>query len=218
MKYTVSTTPFKVKDCAIITRMGGVASAINLRELRERIAVCPVECLYHHFCEILIRPSFVDPEFQNDFAIWAARYLRDQTLAERLGILNPYSYENFEKLREDILDIIDDHLSEVAHIPTVLMGDEFRFMQAATVIFDTGIVLSTAEDLMKNISHMSLSTLYYHFLEARRRTPMGTDDFTAWLSEQGQNEKIIDIFANVDFYFLNLKELKDTLIKALTII
>ena len=31
-------TPFVVKDCALLTRMSGLPPAINLRELRERIA------------------------------------------------------------------------------------------------------------------------------------------------------------------------------------
>ncbi|GEM_PF-6331351 len=41
--------PFEIKDCALITRMGGVDPAINLRELRERMLQCPESCLYHHF-------------------------------------------------------------------------------------------------------------------------------------------------------------------------
>ena len=89
MSEKIERPPFKVQDCAIITRMGGVSSAVNLRELRERIAVCPNETLYHHFCETLVRPTFDDPEFRNDFAVWASRHLRDRVLAERLGIIKP---------------------------------------------------------------------------------------------------------------------------------
>ena len=70
--------PFEVKDCTLITRMGGVEPALNLRELRERIKICPIESLYHHFCETVIRPSFDDPEFRNDFAVWAAHSMHDR--------------------------------------------------------------------------------------------------------------------------------------------
>ncbi len=72
---------FRVKDCALITRMAGISSVMNLRELRERLAVCPLESLYHHFCETQIRASFGDPEFRNDFAVWASRYRGDRVLA-----------------------------------------------------------------------------------------------------------------------------------------
>ncbi|MEW5995051.1 MAG: DUF5752 family protein, partial [Candidatus Zixiibacteriota bacterium] len=138
--------PFQVKDCTLITRMGGVETAINLRELRERAAICPIECIFHHFCETLIRPTFDDPEFRNDFAVWSARQLRDRVLAERLGIINPYSLENFEQLREKVLEIMDDRLAELPHIPWVPKGRDFRFMRAVTVVFDTGVILTRPED------------------------------------------------------------------------
>ncbi len=213
-KHKNNKQPFKVKDCAIITRMGGVYSAVNLRELRERIAVCPLGCLYHHFCETLIRASFDDPEFRNDLAVWAARNLRDRILAERLGILNPYDYANLEELRAKTLEIIDERLSEVHHIPWVPLGEDFRFMQAATVIFDTGVELYSAKDLIKRLPGMSYGSIYYHFVEARRRTKLNIDDFSAWLMGlEKKPEALIQAFARLDFYFLNLRELKEALVE-----
>ncbi len=207
---------FRVKDCTIIRRMGGVYSAMNLRELQERLRTCPVECLYYHFCETLITPTFDDPEFRNDFAQWAAYMLRDHILAERLGILNPYAYDDFEHLRERIVEIIDERLSEMSFFPSVNRGQEFMFMQAATVVFDTGIVLQSPEDLLGRLPEMSNSSIYYHFLEARRRTPDRVDDFTFWMQFLVEKPvEIISALAHVDFYFLNLDELKNALIETL---
>jgi len=207
---------FEVKDCTIITRMGGVESAINLRELKERLISCSIDCLYYHFCETLIRPSFDNPEYRNDFALWAAYNLRDRALAERLGIINPYSFSNFEELREKIIEIIEDRLSSLSYIPSVPKGDEFIFMRAATVVFDTGIVLYEPADLLLNLPTMSKSTLYYHFMEARRRTQDRVDDFTFWLQfHPDDNQKIIEALSQIDFYFINLNELKSVLIETL---
>jgi hypothetical protein len=66
--------PFEVKDCALITLALG-KSALNLRELRDRVAEVPPQSLYHHFYETLLRPSFDDPEYRNDFALWSRRQL-----------------------------------------------------------------------------------------------------------------------------------------------
>ena len=208
--------PFEVKDCTIITRMGGVEAAVNLRELRERVAYCPVECLFHHFCETVIRPTFDDPEFRNDLAVWSARSLRDRALAERLGIINPYSMPNLEQLRERVIDVIDDRLSEVHWLPFVHRGDEFRFMRAVTVVFDTGIVLEKPDDLLEQLPQLTFSSIYYHFIEARRRTVNGQDDFTAWLAGFGEEtEAMNQRLANVDFYYLTLPELQKRLITVL---
>jgi len=208
--------PFQVKDCTIITRMGGVETAVNLREMRERIAVCPVECLFHHFCETVVRPTFDDPEFRNDFAVWSARQLRDRVLAERLGIINPYSLDNFEQLRELVLEIVDERLSELVYIPWVPRGRDFRFMRAMTVVFDAGITLTSPDDLIDQLPNFSHSSIYYHFIEARRRTPDKSDDFSAWLDGFGSGtESLRGALEGIDFYYLTLPDLKKTLMQAL---
>jgi hypothetical protein len=211
----ISDQPFHVRDCALITRMGGVDPAMNLRELRERVANSPVECIFHHFYETLIRPSFDDPEFRNDFAIWTSRELRDQVLAERLGILNPYYFNDLEELRSKIVDVIDERLSEVSFIPWVPKGREFDFLRAVTVVFDTGIELKTPDELVGHIPKMSSSTIYYHFVEARRRTPNKCDDFTAWLQGlKNPPQNLIDSFNRIDFYFMTPAEMKNRLTAA----
>ena len=204
---------FRVRDCALITRMAGISSALNLRELRERVATCPLESLYHHFCETVIRASFDDPEFRNDLAVWSARSLGDRVLAERLGILNPYSLTDMENLREQVVDLIDDRLAEDRRCTWMLARDEFRFLQAATVVFDTGLTLEVLDDLVEALPQMSDSTLYYHFVEARRRPPVGHDDFSCWLRGlPGETAWLEEALASIDFYFLNLRELKRELV------
>ncbi|MBN1213644.1 MAG: hypothetical protein JXA92_13815 [candidate division Zixibacteria bacterium] len=211
--------PFNIKDCTLITRMAGIDTAMNLRELRERLKICPIESLFHHFCETVIRPTFDDPEFRNDFAIWAAHNLRDRILAERLGILNPYALDNFEELRLQVLDIIDERLSQLVYFPWSPRGEEFQFMQAVTVVFETGIQLKNPEDLIRKLPQMSLSSIYYHFVEARRRTPHKTDDFTTWLMDYGNGvEPLLKSLRGIDFYFLTLPELKQKLINAVQLV
>jgi hypothetical protein len=196
--------------------MAGVDTALNLRELRERLIHSPLECLFHHFCETVIRPTFDDPEFRNDFAVWAARDLRDRALAERLGIINPYTAENLEDLRQRVIDVIDDRLAELPYIPSVQMGDDFRFMQAVTVVFDTGRQLEKPIDLVIALPGMSLSSIYFHYVEARRRTENREDDFTVWLREFGDSTaEMIEALGSIDFYYMSLPELKDHLMAAL---
>lgn len=210
MKYM----PFTVKDATLITRMAGIGTAMNLRELQERVSIAPVECLFHHFCETVLRPTFDDPEYHNDFAVWAGRHLRDRVLAERLAIINPYKVSDFEELRRQLIDIFEERLAEVPYIPWAPPGHYFQFMRAVTVVFSTGVELETAEDFVQQLPHMSLSSIYYHFVEARRRRDDGRDDFSGWLSDHnGSATALINALANVDFYFFSLAELKHILIE-----
>ncbi len=212
----MSLTPFQIKDCGLLVRMSGLPPAINLRELRERISACKENVLFHHFCETLLRPTFDHPDYRNDFAVWVKWYLSDRVLAERLGILDPFSMHSLEELRAVTLDIIDERLSEVAVIPSATQGDEFFFLETTTVVFDTGERVTNPRDLAKAIQGMTNGSVYYHFLEARRREPVGRDDFSTWLKgEEKKNAKYIRALESIDFYFHSLNNLKEELVAAL---
>ncbi|MGB7972220.1 MAG: DUF5752 family protein [Candidatus Deferrimicrobiaceae bacterium] len=209
-------TPFAVKDCALLVRMSGLPPAINLRELRERVAACSENVLFHHFCESLLRPAFDHPDYRNDFAVWAKWYLSDRVLAERLGILDPYTVKSLEELRAITLDIFDERLSEVVAIPSAAPGDEFYFLEATTVTFDTGERVNSPKELGPAIRKMTNGSIFFHFLEARRRAPVGMDDFSAWLKgEEKKNAKCIRTLESIDFYFHSLSNLKEEIIAAL---
>jgi len=207
---------FEVKDCALLIRMSGIAPAMNLRELRDRIAECSVDVLYHHFCETTLRPTFDDPDYRNDFAVWSKLYLGDRVLAERLGVLDPYTEGGMEELRAATLDIIDDRLGELTMVPWVRHGDEFLFKQATTVVFDTGERVQQPRELASAIRRMTNGSVYYHFLEALRRPPVGKDDFSAWLQEDGEEyAPYLRSLGSIDVQFHSLAHLRRELVEAL---
>lgn len=209
-------TPFEVMDCALLVRMSGLPLAMNLRELRDRIAICGENVLYHHFCETTLRPMFDDPDYRNDFAVWSKLYLGDRVLAEKLGILDPYSSDSMKVLRTATLDIIDDRLGDLSIVPWVRPGDEFRFKEAITVVFGTGERVLAPQELAPMIMKMTNGSIYYHFLESRRRPPFGKDDFSAWLMERGEEfQPYVDALGSVDFQFHNLAHLRRELVRAL---
>lgn len=208
--------PFIVRDCALLTRMSGIPEAANLRELRERVAVCSENVLYHHFCETLLRPSFDYPDYHNDFAVWSKLYLDDRVLAERLGILDPFTLTSMEALRSKMLDIIDERLSEVPVIRSVSKGSEFFFLEATTVIFETGDIIEDPSQLLPVVENMTSGSIFYHFVEARRRTPDGKDDFSEWAAAfEESGAAYEEILSSIDFSFLTLAEIKRVLIDGL---
>jgi len=72
-------------------------------------------------------------------------------------------------------------------------------------------------DLLPAVLGMSLGSIYFHFIEARRREPMGGDDFTAWLQSWNSSyTDLIDALTQIDFYFLSLRELKHELVTVLS--
>ncbi len=204
---------FVVMDCALLTSMSGLPPAHNVRELHDRVSACSDNVLYHHFCETLLRATFDDPEYRNDFAVWAKHGIGDRVLAERLGIIDPYVFDTTKELRSHVLDIIEDRLAELAPwVPTARPGREFYLLNATTVAFDSGVRLRTIEELGAGIEQMSNGSIFYHFLEGLRRPPIMMDDFSAWLTHRGdRGKKIADGISSLDFYFKALPTLRDEL-------
>ena len=83
--------PLQIKDCDLVAIATGVR-AQNLKELRNNLLTCPPGCVYYHFWGGLIRPRFVDPEYNNDFAAWASHGIHDKKLAETLGVVDPTDF------------------------------------------------------------------------------------------------------------------------------
>jgi len=201
--------PFELMDCALITLATG-KRAMNLRELRDRIYEVEEHSLYYHFYENLLRPSFDDPEYRNDFALWAKHALNDARLAEKLGILDPLSCCSMDEVRQMIVDVIEDHLYEREYVPWAKQDQEFHFLTSRVVVFDTGRRFHTVKELADAMPGMSTGSVFYHFIEARRRAPINEDDFTAWLMEWGESTlQLRNRLAGVDYYFWTLTELRD---------
>lgn len=200
---------FTLKDCALIAIATG-DYAQTLRELRDRLGTTPASCLYYHFWGGLLRPRFDDPEFQNDFAIWVRHSIHDKLLAERLALINPTHFEDLENLRRELVDVIEERLDESELLPWTKASQRFYFVRSQIVVFDTGRRVHDVEELGRMIPHMSAGSIFYHFIDARRRTSSGNDDFTEWLQGFGEKyNRLRQHIAVIDPYFTTLVDLRD---------
>lgn len=199
---------FAVKDCALIAIATG-EKAQDLRELRDRLHETPSGCIYYHFWGGLLRPRFDDPEYQNDFAAWVRRGLHEPVLAERLAIIDPTEYRDIEDLRRELIDAVEERLYESEFASWIRARETFHFMRSQIVVFDTMIRVSNPDELGIIIPHLTLGSIFYHFIDARRRTETGRNDFTEWLRGfDGPYMELADRIADVDPYFTSLTDLR----------
>ncbi len=212
---TEDVRPFVVKDCTLVAIATG-DRAQNLKELRERLLTIHPGSIYYHFWGGHLRPKFVDPEYNNDFAAWVKHALHDTALAERLAIVDPTWFPNIEDLRKEVLEIIEERLDETEWIPWAKREEQFHFIRAQMIIFSTRCLIKRPEDLLRMIPHLSEGSIFYHFIDARRRTEGGVNDFCAWLHLFG--ERYQDLCARlcaIDPYFVTLAELREELLSVL---
>lgn len=211
-------TPFRIMDCAVTTLAPG-RSAQNLREFRDGVAEVPAGSIAHHFYESLLRPVFDDPEYRNDFAVWARRHLHDNQLSERLGAIDPMRFPDIESVRQHLLDVIEDRLSESLLVPSAAPGHEFYFLSSRMVIFDTGNSARNPRELASRLPRLSTGSVYYHFVEGRRRPPLLDDDFSVWLSEWGPRyDACRASIAGIDYHLWSLTEMRALLARCLQVV
>ncbi len=204
--------PFAVTDCDLIGLATG-ERAHNLRELHGCLMRSQdLRVIYNHFWGGRLRPHFVDPEYLNDFASWAFHGLHDITLAERLAIINPGQFDSIEDVRTKVIDVIEERMDDDETAARSEAEYPFFFTLSQIVVFDSGIRVETPEKLADIIPALSQGSIFYHFIDARRRIESGEDDFTEWLNGfSSEYDGLVDKIVTVDPFFNTLVELRKKL-------
>ncbi|MFQ5769291.1 MAG: DUF5752 family protein [bacterium] len=205
--------PFAIKDCALIAIATG-KRAQNLQELRDHLQTITPDSIYYHFWGGLLRPRFDDPEFHNDFAIWIRHGLHDKILAERLSLIDPTDFTTLGDMRQELLEVIEERLDELEYPLWATRDNQFEFIRSQIVIFDTHHIVKQPKDFVKILPHMSVGSIFYHFIDARRRNDSGLDDFQNWIKDLGDEYSDLCQHINeIDPYFSTLTELRNKLVE-----
>ena len=153
------------------------------KRLVELLEEVPLGSIYYHTHTYFLRHSNVEQLYPNDFAQWVAMEVRDHVLAERLAVVDPFELQGLEALREELISVIDDHLSHTPIVPRVIFGKPFHFNQSRILEVPTGLEVWTLQEFRNALSDVDVSAIYYHMFEARHRLGKRESDFSAWIGE-----------------------------------
>lgn len=213
-KKTQSKEVFIVKDCALISISTGI-SAQTLREFRTGLLNVDEGSIYHHFWGRLIHPRFDEPEYNNDFASWGFHGLHDKTLAERLSVVTPVEFNTIDELRHQLVDICEERLEE-ADVFCAPADRLFHFLTSKIIVFETPLKANNPKELHKVVTKMSASSIYYHFIDARRRNEEKIDDFSNWLSSYGDKySHVVRDLTAIDPYFSTVEVISKKVLSSL---
>ncbi len=207
------TEPFCVMDCSLIRCATGRA-CFNLRELLEAIRAAPDAVLEHHMMRCVLEDHFELYEFPNDLARWCWTALGDNVLGEQLSLVDPYQQPLMSALRAALVNMVEDRLWGLERAPWCHPGLELHLIESRLIAYDTGERIVTPAALLEAIERMSPRSLFFHVHEARRRTAGHTDDFSLWLEKAGVQASLVTALREIDFFFLNLSQLRQALSEA----
>ncbi|MFQ5652392.1 MAG: DUF5752 family protein [bacterium] len=208
--------PFVIKDCALIAIASG-RRAQNLRELCNVLSTIDAGSIYYHFWGGRLRPRFDDPEYHNDFSIWAHHGLHDKILAERLSLIDPTDYPNLEELRQELVEVVEERLDELEFPPLARHDNQFEFIRSQIVIFDTQQQVQEPGELVALLPGLSVGSIFYHFIDAQRRNENHLNDFQNWIKDLGAKyRRLCHEINEIDPYFSTLTELRQKLAEIFT--
>ena len=203
--------PFRFVDYEGLVVASG-AEARNLREFLEVIGRASEEIIHHHLFRAVLQHRYGVWDHPNDFSAWAANALGDPVLAEKLSSLEPFRRGNIEDARAAIVDIVEEHLDTVATVPWARPGFAFHFASGMFFALPGGRQAWTLDELRDGVSQIPLSSLYYHFHEARLRGDDDDDDFSRWLEDELGRADLAERLRGIDFYLFSLEELRQRVV------
>jgi len=208
----VAKDPFRFVDYEGLVMPTGLRAS-NLREMIDQVRRVPVDVIHHHLHRTPLIHRFGVWDYPNDFAQWAAHSLEDRALAEKLAALDPYAHANLEETRETIVEILEEHLDGLPMVPWARPGFEFHFASGHFVALPAEREVLTLGELQSALGEVPLSSLYYHFHEARLREPQDdSDDFSRWIEGQFGPQPLAESLRRIDFFFYSLEDLRERIL------
>ena len=106
---------------------------------------------------------------------------------------------------EEREEYLDSNESQLWSTP----DKQFEFLTSQLVVYSTNKSLTHPDMLVNIVPQLPVSSIYYHFIDARRRLPDSGDDFRSWLAGWGeQYAELRNELAEIDPYFTTLIDLR----------
>jgi len=144
--------------------------------------------IYYHFFRSVYRRHFMSVDYVHDFARWALVSLSLPPLAERLAQLDPVDFVSIREARERLIAATRGFLGGVGEWVAIRPSAPFYFLQQDSLIFPTGQVAHTMDELAESLGSVGNSSIYYHLIQAPIRLGRRENDFSAWLDGWGEHE------------------------------
>ena len=210
----IAKEPFKFYTRLHLSELTGLR-AYNLNELVKILKEVPDSCVYHHTHKFLQQHLYLSPEPPNDFAYWTAEALGEARLAERLASVDITQFLTIEALRGRIVKTIEDYLKTdpSAGLRTAHRGAEFHFIKAVSFILPTNYEAHDLAEFLAALREITIDSVYFHMFEARLRLGKKTNDFSLWIEESLQEERVAREISKLDPYTRTLDDLRKALVR-----
>ena len=182
-------------------------------ELLEAIRACPESSIFQHTFQTLAEHHFISGGFSNDFSHWAFASCNEVELAERLAAIDVREFTSIAALRERLIHLIDTYLQKNPRAATRAAMEPFYLMASDLVVIPTPYLARNLEEFAEGLRKVSIHAIYYHFIDARLRLKLNTNDFSVWLEKELDLSQAAEKVNRIDIYTSTLEGVRRGILK-----
>jgi hypothetical protein len=209
-----ATTPFEFKSAEHLLFIER-EQASTVDELLDALETCPEESIFQHTFRTLEEHHFIKEGFSNDFAHWAYLELGEVGLGEQLASLDVREFTSLATLRARLLEIVEDygkkHVKSREHSAAV----PFYFCSSKTIVLPVQRSATNLTEFIDGLTQVSLHCVHYHFIEARLRRKLESNDFSIWLQRDLGMAREAALLNQIDIYTATLEGVRRKIVQIL---
>jgi len=206
--------PFYFNSAAHILRILR-QQANTLAEFLAGLRTVPDDSIFEHTFQTLQEHHFIREGFSNDLAYWAFASCNEVGLAERLAGVDVRAFTSISALRETLAGIVEKYLEANPQARERPARERLYFCASDTIVVPTPLVARNLQEFVHCLREVSVYSIHYHFIEARLRLKLGSNDFSIWLEEELDLGRLADRLNRIDIYTSTLNDVRRSLIHIL---
>ena len=204
--------PFEFKSAAHLLFIEK-ERACTIGELARALRSCPEESIFQHTFRTLEEHHFIKEGFSNDFAHWAYLELGEVGLGERLASLDVREFTSLATLRSRLTEIVENYGELHPKSRARQAVAPFYFCSSRTTLLPAQRLASTLPEFVEGLRAVSLHSIHYHFIEARLRRKLESNDFSIWLRRDLGVSKEANLLDQIDIYTSTLEGVRRKIIQ-----
>ena len=207
-------SPFEFKSAAHLLFIERY-QACNIDELLQALRSCPEESIFQHTFRTLQEHHYIKEGFSNDFAHWTYLELGEVGLGERLASLDVREFTSLAALRSRLVDIVGQYGAANPQARNHSAIAPFYFCSSKTIVLGAQRNAVTLAEFIDGLKQVSLHSVHYHFIEARLRRKLESNDFSIWLQKELGLEREAALLNHIDIYTSTLEGVRRKIIQIL---
>ena len=117
------------------------------------------------------------------------------------------------ELRGRFVQIMENFLQRTSAAGTRMARETFYFCASDTVVIPTSFVARTLHEFAEGLRCVSVHSIHHHFIEARLRLKLMSNDFSQWLHEDLGLPEAARQLNRIDIYTMTLDDVRDQIIR-----